>query len=132
MEWKYKVALKDDALIEQFEQRYNVQFPQDFKDVVRKNNAGYPTPAVYGEREAKALLSFNPTDEESIWEAVEIMQQAAISHFIPFMIDDFGNYIGFYLDPLEDELPVVFMDRENGYNTTLIASDFSAFLKQFE
>ncbi|MFD0942817.1 SMI1/KNR4 family protein [Savagea faecisuis] len=131
MEWKYTIALEDETLIEKFESTYDVKFPASFIQIVKQYNAGYPTPPAYGDQEAKALLSFNPTDDESIWEAMKQMQEARVTNVVPFMNDDFGNYICFYEDPLEDEQQIVFIDSERDHSMKVIAENFDAFLALF-
>jgi hypothetical protein len=117
MDWVLSKTLEKSSYIEEFERKYNVRFPKSFTNVVKEKNAGRPRPNVFDSEKneeyiAKALLSFDPGHKENIWSTYNTLEKRLPANVIPFMIDQFGNYLCFFFDPLEDEPSIVFWKHE--------------------
>ncbi|MFB5089472.1 SMI1/KNR4 family protein [Psychrobacillus sp. PGGUH221] len=137
MEWILQKPLQSLQEVKRFEEKYEVKFPKSFNDVVIAYNAGRPRPNVFDtttkkEIVAKALLSFDAHHLENIWETTSNLQKRLPANIIPFMSDQFGNYICFEFDPLEDEPLVVFWHHELGLDQVQqVAPTFRQFLANF-
>jgi len=60
--WKFVIPMEDKEAIEKIEKKYNILLPNDLKECIRDNNAGYPDKKVFDteiskERIFKDLLS---------------------------------------------------------------------------
>lgn len=135
MEWVLVKSLNNNKLIEDFEKKYNIEFPKTYKDIVMANNNGRPRPNIFDtqdskERVAKSLLSFDPDSKESIWDTITAASNHLPTDTFPFMIDQFGNYVCFYYDPLQQEPSIVFWDEEL-QNIEKISETFDLFLNCF-
>lgn len=137
MKWVLTKALEKQAYIKEFEQKYNVSFPKAFTDVVKENNAGRPRPNVFDSEKnkeyiAKGLLSFDPKHKENIWSTYETLEQRLPANVIPFMMDQFGNYLCFFFDPLEYEPSIVFWKHElDDDQLEKVADNFNDLLSGF-
>ena len=103
--------------------------------MIREHDGGRPRPNVFDtrvtkERVAKSLLSFNPSSIDNIWDTTANMRQRLPHDYYPFMIDQFGNYICLYYDPLLDVPAVVFWDEE-AQTEEEITSSFDEYLDVF-
>lgn len=132
MNWVLAKPLKNLDLINKFEQRYNVKFPDSYINVVKENNFGRPRPNVFDteisqERIAKGLLSFEPEHRENMWDIYSILKKQLPSDVIPFMVDQFGNFICFYFDILSEEASVVFWNVET-LQIEKVAETFDEFI----
>ncbi|GEN81840.1 SMI1/KNR4 family protein [Sporosarcina luteola] len=137
MKWVLEKELKDDHAIERFEKLYGYKLPNDYKKVVKKHNAGRPRPNVFDtatrkELVAKSLLSYDEEHLDNIWSTYQNLKNRLPANALPFMGDQFGNYICFMFDPLEDEPTIVFWQHELGSESVqVIASNFEEFLQGF-
>ena len=128
MEWNYVKSLSSKDSIEEFEKKENYTFPDEFKQCVINNNGGRPNRRGFDtentkERELKTFLSFNKEDKETMWKASEIEEDELPSNYIPFAIDNYGNFICFN----SNDDSVVFFDHES-LSIELIANNFSSFI----
>lgn len=135
MEWVLVKPLKNNKLIQDFQEKHSIEFPKVYKDVVVENNNGRPRPNVFDtrdtkERVAKALLSFDPESKENIWDTFNSTSNHLPADMFPFMIDQFGNYVCFFYDPLKEEPTIVFWDEEL-QNVEKISETFALFLNCF-
>lgn len=135
MEWVLVKPLKNEKMIQDFEEKNDIQFPKSYKEIVKEHNNGRPRPNVFDtkdskERVAKSLLSFEPEAKESIWGTYDTMSDRLPPDTFPFMIDQFGNYVCFYYDPLKDEPTVVFWDEEL-QKSEKVSETFTTFLSSF-
>ncbi|GEK31853.1 SMI1/KNR4 family protein [Kurthia zopfii] len=132
MNWVLVKPLKKLELINEFEQKNNITFPKSFVEVVQKYNLGRPRPNVFDtnkskERIAKCLLSFDTENKENIWDMYSYLKKQLPEDVIPFMVDQFGNFICFYFDALTSEVSVVFWDVEN-QQIEKVADSFEIFI----
>lgn len=135
VEWVLSKSLENKEAIKEFETKHQIQFPNSYVEVVKKYNNGRPRPNVFDtekneERVAKSLLSFDTGHKENMWETYKALYKQLPSDVFPFMIDQFGDYICFFYDPLLDEPSIVFWNLEN-QQIEKIAPSFEKFLNQF-
>lgn len=135
MEWVLSKPLLNKDMINKFETKHQIQFPKNYVEVVCESNNGRPRPNVFDtekdkERVAKSLLSFDSSHKENIWDTYNAMYKQLPSDVFPFMIDQFGNYVCFYYDPLMEEPTIVFWNLEE-QQIEGVASSFEDFLNQF-
>lgn len=135
--WIMSKHLIDGEEITRFENMLGITFPEDYKICVRHNNAGRPRPNVFDTAQrkeliAKMLLSFDQTHTENIWTPYEYLKNSLPKLVVPFMSDQFGNYICFDYR-YSDKPSVVLWDHElcnqnAGQGIVYIAEDFSEFI----
>lgn len=136
MEWIYKKELENVNKIEEFETKYNVKFPVEFKTFVIENHAARPEPylidaEITKEIPVKAILSFDEKHKpEDIWSSYEAIKNSLPVNVIPFMSDEGGNYFCFDLDPLMDEASIVYWSHE-GRKQENVADNFKGFVENF-
>ncbi|WP_238240454.1 SMI1/KNR4 family protein [Exiguobacterium acetylicum] len=135
MEWILSKPLESEENIRDYEQKYGIELPSRLIALIREHNGGRPRPNVFDtrvtkERVAKSLLSFNPSSIDNIWDTTANMRQRLPHDYYPFMIDQFGNYICLYYDPLLDVPAVVFWDEE-AQTEEEITSSFDEYLDVF-
>lgn len=135
--WILTKDLIDESQMKKFESEHGITFPPEYKECVLKNNGGRPRPNVFDssnrkELVAKALLSFERTHLDNIWDTYENLRERLPEGVIPFMSDQFGNYICF--DFRNSNIPsVVFWDHEQSHSNSdksiiPIADGFMEFL----
>ena len=93
--WKYVKPLLDPHAIEKFEQTHGIIFPDDLKEIMKKNNGGRPPLKYYDlasekNKEFKTLLSFNKSDIENIFKFYPL--DSKDQTIIPFASDPAGNF----------------------------------------
>lgn len=135
MKWVLSKALENQEIIGKFETQHQIHFPKLYVEVVKEYNNGRPRPNVFGakgnkEYIAKSLLSFDSNHKENIWETYSALHKQLPSGVFPFMVDQFGNYICFFYDPLLEEPSIVFWNLEN-QQVEKVASSFEDFINQF-
>ena len=97
IKWSFVVPLKNKSAVEQFEAAYPFSIPQDLKQLIKQNNAGYPEPCGVdieglGKREIKQLLSYNPDDDETIYQVIDYFMKTFHRRVLPFAVDSFSGY----------------------------------------
>ncbi|MCM3024406.1 SMI1/KNR4 family protein [Heyndrickxia ginsengihumi] len=135
MKWVLTKPLENMQLLKEFEEKNSIQLPKCFIDVVMNNNYGRPRPNIFDtdqtkERIAKALLSFDKKHSENIWDTYYAVEKQLPADVYPFMIDQFGNYVCFYYDPLLDTPSIIFFDLES-QKVEKVADTFEQFLTVF-
>ena len=109
MVWKYKIDLEDKSIFSEIEQSRGIESPDDLKQLVIDENAATPEKYCFmvgnNERVFGAVLSFNKSDDDTVFGALNVVHN---KNLFPFGIDPFGNYI--CLDLKSEE--VVFWDHE--------------------
>lgn len=129
--------LGSEEAVVRFENMLEIVLPNDYKLGVANYNAGRPRPNVFDtaqrkELVAKALLSFDQTNVENIWTTYENLKNQLPKQIVPFMSDQFGNYICFDYRA-SNEPAVVFWDQELSHQNIekgiiYIANSFSEFI----
>lgn len=132
--WVLTKPLKNLDLVNEFENKYQIKFPESYKSIVKENNFGRPRPNIFDtekseERIAKCLLSFELEHKENIWDMYFMLKKQLPSDVIPFMVDQFGNFICFYFDVLLEEANIVFWNVET-MKIEKIAETFEEFIKK--
>lgn len=117
LDWKYKVALKDEGVYKKIEADRNTEVPKEVKDFIAENNGATPSKYKFkagdDERVFGAVLSFNENeaDGDSVFTALWAVEDKKL---LPFGIDPFGNYICYRLS----DKTVVFEEQESKEQTS--------------
>ncbi|HDR4901415.1 MULTISPECIES: SMI1/KNR4 family protein [Bacillus] len=137
IKWIMSKPLGNEEAVVRFENMLEIVLPNDYKLCVANYNAGRPRPNVFDtaqrkELVAKALLSFDQTNVENIWTTYENLKNQLPKQIVPFMSDQFGNYICFDYRT-SNEPAVVFWDQELSHQNIekgiiYIANSFSEFI----
>jgi hypothetical protein len=128
LKWRYSKPLVDERQIAEVESKLGFVFPSLYVKTVKEYNGGRPPVGEYNtdktkERTIKLFLSFNMSDVENVYKALEDVLVTG-EKVIPFGIDSFGNYICFN----KTDKKIVFLDFETG-GIEQIADDYDGFLK---
>lgn len=133
MNWILVKNLSNSEIINDFEKKYEIEFPDSFKEIVRHYNGGRPRPNTFDsvetkERVVKGLLSFNKQDRENIWDTYENLKERLPNRVFPIISDPFGNYICMAFNATSKESIIVFWNHETS-ELENVANNFSGFLK---
>lgn len=125
MEWKYVIPLINEENIIKVEKEYKIKLPEVLKEIIKKNNAGYPKKEIFDtekekERVFKNLLSYNKDDQENIFEYSNFFDKG----LIPFALDPSGNVLC-----IDENKAIVFYLIEIN-EKELVANSFEEFLKK--
>lgn len=133
MKWKYIKPLKSSEAIREFEGQFTgnfrFEFPLSFKRWVLSHNGGRPEKYCFEtmcgtkEKTMKCLLSFNRDDKENIWNHYGWMKDRFNGRFVPFAIDNFGNYLCF------DQIGTVLFVSLDPLGYEVVSYSFEQFLK---
>ena len=123
--WKYVIPLENKEEIQEIEKKYNVLLPNDLKECIEKNNAGYPDKKIFDtevskEKIFKDLISYNREDEENIYQFEELFRM----NLIPFGLDPSGNVLC-----LNDDKKVILYLHET-QEKEFVTDNFSEFLNK--
>jgi len=127
IEWSFVNALIDIKSIDNFEKEKNIKIPHDLKNTIKRFNAGQPSRCIFDTDSSTgnvfgALLSFNPSDNDNIYEIFSVVN-AENKSVMPFAADPFGNYLCLMNEQ------VVFWDHETN-STEFVAPTFSELLNK--
>jgi len=131
MNWILPKTKINEEMIKKVEEKFNILFPEDFKEVILKYNGASPIKMAYDtektkERVAEYLLSFSPNDLDNIYEAYDSIKERGFKELIPIMRDPFGNFICY--DFTNKSNPkIMFWNHENN-DVEYIANSFKEFL----
>lgn len=94
--WKHATPISDE-LISEVENKYNVQLPNDLKNILKKGNNGVPSKRFFDSEVAKGhewktLLSYYKSDVENIYSVLSVLKDVDVDLF-PFGNDPAGNMI---------------------------------------
>ena len=123
--WKYVIPLENKEEIQEIEKKYSVLLPNDQKECIENNNAGYPNKKIFynevsKEKIFKDLISYNREDEENIYQFEELFR----INLIPFGLDPSGNILC-----LDDDKKVILYLHET-QEKEFVANNFSEFLNK--
>lgn len=97
LEWRFAVPLAQPDILERFEQDYGIHIPQALKKTVAEHNAGIPSRGVFDVPRPglvfAGLLSFNPGDEETVYQVLDPFLQGGKLQMLPFGSNGFGDLI---------------------------------------
>lgn len=98
---------------------FGVKFPQDYIEIIMKNDGGYPKPNRFdlngNEEVFNNLLSFDEEDCSNMVDTYNDVKDRLVEKVIPFAEDPFGNLICFdYRN--NDQPTVVFWEHEKAFN----------------
>lgn len=100
LDWTRVKPLVNKNAIAEFEAKYAVSLPEDFKKCIVENNAGRPRPNAIlskdgNEFDVKVLLSYNKNDIENIYKVIDYFITNYKGKLLPFASDSAGNYYCF-------------------------------------
>ncbi|UOY92403.1 SMI1/KNR4 family protein [Ectobacillus sp. JY-23] len=131
-----------DEMIQKVEGYFNIDFPREFVECIKKYDGGRPNPRVFciaeqGKNIFHNLLTFDLDDNHSIIQVYEDICDRLPQHVYPFARDPFGNFICFFYKSIENQPNIVFWDHEKAaedpQNSIFVVSDsFSALLNSLE
>lgn len=139
--WKTSSQGVTEQEIQDVENQLGVCFPKDFIDIVRKPNAGRPTPKVIdvcgSGQVVRQLLSFLPGGQTYIVEETEDLRDDGLDEkIIPFANDPFGNYFCFDFRVSDSNPEIVFYDHETDPDEddafTFVSNSFTSFLSNMK
>lgn len=98
MKWIGIRKLENEKSIELVQNKFGIKFPPDFIEVVKKYNAGRPTPSTYDTARLKGkdfgeLLNFNLDQSFNIMHEYEQIKNRLPESVIPIAGDPGGNYL---------------------------------------
>ena len=131
MKWrKYNNVTIEE--IEEVEKKLGVKFPEDFLDVIKKYDGGYPeyhTIVVNGMKEClNNLVSFKKEDVYSyILNIIEDTEYFNELDLIPIGEDPGGNLFCYSVE--NDVWKIVFCDHEKRYRPTFVCNTFTEFIE---
>ena len=132
LEWKLAYPIDNDSAINKIEGILGKELPNEFREVIIKNNEGSPNKSNFKtdtgtEHVFCNLISFNEDEEINVFNTMKILGSNGLKkEMFPFGEDPFGNYICLYYQA--DNVEVVFWDHETG-RIEKIADSFSKFLE---
>lgn len=96
VQWELTIPLKNPNAIEVFEIKFMYMLEDDIKEFFKRNNAGIPDKNLVllangEEKVLDSLLSFNPNDDENVYDYAEHFRGAVKLEKLPFAKDPFGN-----------------------------------------
>lgn len=119
LKWISENDIVKKATIEEAESIFGVKFPDDYTEIVIKNDGGYPKPNRFNlngnEEVFNNLLCFAEDDYSNIVNTYNEIKDRLTEKVIPFAEDPFGNMICF--DYRNNNQPVVvFWEHETSFN----------------
>lgn len=89
-----------DENTQKVEQYFNIKFPMDFVECVKKYNSGYPGPKIFylhgqDENVFSKLLTFDLESRNSIIQVYDDIKDRLANKVYPFGKDSFGNHLCF-------------------------------------
>ncbi|MDD2507560.1 MAG: SMI1/KNR4 family protein [Aliarcobacter skirrowii] len=131
MKWILLKTKINEKEFEDIENKLDVKFPLDFKNIVLENNGASPEQMSFDtlntkERVAEYLLSFSPKDKDNILDVFNALGDRFPKKLIPVMKDPFGNYICIDFSK-EDSQNLYFWNHEND-TLEYISKTFTQFL----
>ena len=88
--WRHG-SIVSEGIIRGVERKLGVQFPQEYRDLVKKNNGGYPKNKIFDTSKSKEHVLNNLIPIEKISDYKRYLPK----DLIPFGADPFGNYLCF-------------------------------------
>ena len=94
VKWINYLQLKDS--LDSFEKKFNVNLPDDLKDIINKYNKGFPIPNKFvlkdGTKvEFSQMLSFNKNETFSVYNC--FMEEMQKKNIVPFAMTSNGSFI---------------------------------------
>ena len=140
MKWIHESRIISKDMIEKVEDFFNVKFPKDFLDIVKKYDGGYPCSDKREEDDdiiiiaakfcennevINNIVSFSEEEASYIIDLFEETEGLCDKNLIPIAEDPFGNL--FCYEVKENSLNIVFWDSELN-EKTYICDTFSEFM----
>lgn len=154
IQWKYGHGAIERDVITQVEERFGVQFPQEYVEVALQHHGAAAIPNtfdvdVYGEAVFNRVLSYDPSKPNYIVDVYEGVKDRLLEGVYPFASDAFGNLICFDYrqllgkDPQQpaivlwdheaaSEIPVNALDEDALYEVTSSFHDLMNSLYELE
>jgi len=135
LEWFLVNPLEGEAQIKKFEDIARINFPDDFVNCIKKNNAGYPLfknfETLTGDNHiCNNLLTFDEKKKVNIFNVYRnVFSIRETTPLVPFAEDPFGNYICF--DFSESTAKIIFWHHETN-KTEKVCDTFTEFLAKLD
>ena len=131
MKCEYAEEITEEE-IKNVELKLKFEFPEDFKEFIKKNNGGYPKRRIFklngSEEVVDHFLSFKENDIENIIEFNQLEDSEGIRDtVVAIAIDPFGNYIVFN----REDNKIMFYEHEED-SKFYLADTFTEFLGLLE
>lgn len=146
MRWIYETKTITQNMIKKVEDFFNVKFPNDFLDVIKIYNGGYPCPSenkideyadiiigitINGKIEViNNLVSFCEEDENYIIAIFKDTENLYNKNVIPIAEDPFGNLFCYEIKD-NNSFSIIFLDNELN-EKTYICDTFSEFINTWK
>ncbi|WP_339196400.1 SMI1/KNR4 family protein [Aeribacillus sp. FSL k6-2211] len=134
IEWRFTKSPIDSETISNIEKHFDIEFPEEYKQIVLNYNGARPKPNVYDtektkERTVKSLLSLNQKEEGNIFDVMNWISGKIPSKFIPFANDNSGNYLCFDYSENQKNPPIyLWLHEEN--RVEKVSDSFASFLSK--
>ncbi|WP_150275714.1 SMI1/KNR4 family protein [Paenibacillus tepidiphilus] len=132
--WSVTEGPLEHELIQRAERMFGYSYPEDYKDCVKYNDGGYPSPNLFDLPDEESvvfnnLISFT-SKEVNIFMYMQIVSEPRMKGLVPFGRDPFGNLICFDYRNTQESPPIVFFDHEEFGEEAIIpvCKSFSDFL----
>ena len=124
-------AIKDELAIERLEDKYEIDFPDEFKSFFKYNNGGIPKKNVFEvkgkEYEVRCFLSFNENEYNSIKSPLASFLEETKGRIVPAAKDSGDNYYCLNIETGK----VYFWNKDDGLYYC-IAENFNEFIGYLE
>lgn len=115
--------------IRKIENRYGIQFPQQYRDFLLHYNGGYtPKTKFKAKKIASDVKGFYGVGPVALPVKQELLEAWMPKGLFPIACDSFGNYILLCIAG-DNYGSVFFCDHEKGMATSLVANSFASFLR---
>ncbi|PEE11070.1 SMI1/KNR4 family protein [Bacillus cereus] len=106
-----------DENIQKVEHYFNIKFPMDFVECVKKYDSGYPRPKIFdvpgqNKNVFSKLLTFDLESRNSIIQVYDDIKDRLANKVYPFGKDSFGNHLCFDYRSNPESPTVVFWEHE--------------------
>ncbi|MEI6605488.1 MAG: SMI1/KNR4 family protein [Verrucomicrobiota bacterium] len=136
IEWRFSEGKISKSIIENFEEKMKLKFPQSYVNLVVKANRATPTPENFCTKKGTKhvfnyLIDWDENKEDNIISTYNYFSQEHDKSIIPFADDPFGNLICFNFIDNAKEPSIVFWDHELDVFHS-IKDNFDAFINDLK
>ncbi|WP_343337952.1 hypothetical protein TPELB_33380 [Terrisporobacter petrolearius] len=115
MKWDCENNIVTEDMVKEIEGYFNISFPQDFLDIIKNYDGGYPYPNTINidgyEEILNNIVSFYKNDSSYIINVYEDIQDFRDKRLIPIAEDPFGNIFCYRMK--NNEFDIIFWNHEN-------------------
>lgn len=121
MEWTNIRKIRNFELIEEIENRFSLSLPDEYKELIRFNNAGIPSQCEFEANNRhyflERLISARMSDSPNILEAINWVEQSNYHLILPIALVTGGHLISLCI--CDSDYSVIFLDYESGKHYAL-------------